>query len=122
MLVLFQITLGMDFLWILVEIWLQVGVQNGAKIDIKGGWKNHEKMMMARMAKKLDIGGYEAARHPCPEPRGGGRRRAKPLLQGLGRMWSWKDEGMRLDTQTLNHLSPRGLVGFVFLKVYTYNH
>ena len=57
MLVVFQITLGMDFLWILVEIWLQVGVQNGAKIDIKGGWKNDEKMMMTRMAKKSDIGG-----------------------------------------------------------------
>ena len=82
MLVLFQITLGMDFLWILVEIWLQVGVQNGAKIDIKGGWKNDEKMMMARMAKKLDIGGYECVRNPCPDPRGGGRRRGKHLLQG----------------------------------------
>ena len=58
MLVLFQITLGMDFLWILVEIWLQVGVQNGAKIDIKGGWKNDEKMMMAVMAKKLDPGAH----------------------------------------------------------------
>ena len=67
----FQITLGMDFLWILVEIWLQVGVQNGAKIDIKGGWKNDEKIMMTRMANKLDIGGYETARQACPEPRGG---------------------------------------------------
>ena len=56
MLVLFQITLGMDFLWILVEIWLQVGVQNGAKIDIKGGWKNDEKMMMARMALRSHMG------------------------------------------------------------------
>ena len=87
MLVVFQITLGMDFLWILVEIWLQVGVQNGAKIDIKGGWKNDEKITMARMAKKMDIGSYGCKNHPCPEPRGGGRRRAKPLLQGLGRMW-----------------------------------
>ena len=87
MLVVFQITLGMDFLWILVEIWLQVGVQNGAKIDIKGGWKNDEKMMMARMAKKLDIGGYGPVRNPCPDPRGGGRRRGKPLLQGSWRRW-----------------------------------
>ena len=54
---------------------------NGARIDIKGGWKNDEKMMMTRMAKKLDIGGYACARPACPEPRGGGRRRAKPLLQ-----------------------------------------
>ena len=49
----------------------QVGSQNGAKIDMKGGWKNDEKMMMARMAKKLDIGGYEPVRNPCPDPRGG---------------------------------------------------
>ena len=56
MLVLFQITLGMDFLWILVEIWLQVGVQNGAKIDVKGGWKNDEKMMMARRALRSHMG------------------------------------------------------------------
>ena len=88
MLVLFQITLGMDFLWILVEIWLQVGVQNGAKIDIKGGWKNDEKMMMTRMAKKLDIGGYDCARRPVQSP---GEGRAIPLLQRLGRMWIWKD-------------------------------
>ena len=27
------------------------------KIDIKGGWKNDEKMMMTRMAKKSDLGG-----------------------------------------------------------------
>ena len=58
MLIVFQITLGMDFLWILVEIWIQAGLQNGAKIDIYGGWKNDEKMMMIRIAKKLDIGGY----------------------------------------------------------------
>ena len=70
MLVVFQITLGMDFLWILVEIWLQVGVQNGAKIDIKGGWKNDEKMMITRMAKKLDFGGYECARNHHSRPQG----------------------------------------------------
>ena len=56
MLVVFQITLGMDFLWILVEIWLQVGVQNGAKIDIKGCWKNDEKMMLTKMALRSHIG------------------------------------------------------------------
>ena len=83
MLVLFQITLGMDFLWILVEIWLQVGVQNGAKIDIKGGWKNDEKTMMTRMAKKLDIGGYGPARNHHSRAWGGGGRRGKPL-PGVG--------------------------------------
>ena len=73
MLVVFQITLGMDFLWILVEIWLQVGVQNGAKIDIKGGWKNCEKTMITRMAKKLDFGGYDRARNHYSRARGGGK-------------------------------------------------
>ena len=28
------------------------------------------------------------------------------------------DERMRLDTQTLNHLSPRGLVGFVIFQMF----
>ena len=81
MLVLFQITLGMDFLWILVEIWLQVGVQNGAKIDIKGGWKNDEKMMLTRIGEKLDFVGYDHIRHQDFGPWGGGGRRGKPLLQ-----------------------------------------
>ena len=36
-------------------------------------------MMMTRMAKKLDIGGCGCVRPDCPESRGGGRRRAKPL-------------------------------------------
>ena len=58
MLVFFQIALEIDFQWILERLWCQVGSQNGARIDIKGGWKNYEKMMMARMVNKLDIGGY----------------------------------------------------------------
>ena len=85
MLVVFQITLGMDFLWILVEIWLQVGVQNGAKIDIKGGWKNDEKMMMARMALRSDMGDPRWVSHLDFRAWGGGGRRDKPLLQG-----SWR--------------------------------
>ena len=91
MLVVFQITLGIDFLWILVEIWLQVGVQNGAKIDIKGGWKNDEKMMMARMAKKLDIGDYGCARNLGPGAQGGGGRRANPPVQGSWEQRDWKE-------------------------------
>ena len=87
MLVFFQIALEIDFQWISERFWCQVGSQNGVRIDIKGGWKNDEKMMMARMAKKLDIGGYDCARNPCPEPRGGGRRRAKPLLQYSKKHW-----------------------------------
>ena len=58
-LVVFQIALEIDFEWILERFWCQVGSQNGVRIDIKGGWKNDEKMMMARTAKKIDIGGYE---------------------------------------------------------------
>ena len=43
-------------------------------------------MMMTRMAKKSDIGGYEPARHLGTRAQGGGGRRAKPLLQSkLGR-------------------------------------
>ena len=74
----------------LERFWRQVGSQNGTKIDTKGGWKNDEKMMMTRMATKSEKDDYGCARPPCPESRGGGRRRAKPL-QGLGRIWSWKE-------------------------------
>ena len=49
--------------------------------------KNDEKMMMTRMAKKLDTGDYDSARPACPEPRGGGGRRAKPLLQYSMKDW-----------------------------------
>ena len=87
MLVFFQIALEIDFQWILERFWCQVGSQNGARIDIKGGWKNDEKMMMTRMATKSDIGDYACARPPCPEPREGGRRRAKPLLQYSTKDW-----------------------------------
>ena len=68
MLIFFQIALEIDFQWIWERFWCQVGSQNRARIDIKGGWKNDEKMMMARMAKKLDIGGYACVRNPCPDP------------------------------------------------------
>ena len=64
-----------------------MGSQNRARIDIKGGWKNDEKMMMTRMANKLDIGGYETVRPACPEPTGGGRRRAKTLHQYSKKHW-----------------------------------
>ena len=122
MLVVFQIALGIDFQWILERFWCQVGNQNGAKIDIKGGWKNDEKMMMTRMAKKLDIGGYECARHPCPEPRGGGRRRAKPLLQYRKKDWM-KELG-----DGCWHASPKppdaqragGIISECVFNIYTY--
>ena len=44
-------------------------------------------MMMTRMAKKMEIGGYECKRNPCPKSRGGGRRRAKPLLRYRKKDW-----------------------------------
>ena len=44
-------------------------------------------MMMTRMAKKLDISGYETIRHHSFGARGGGRRRAKPLLQYRKKDW-----------------------------------
>ena len=55
--------------------------------SIKNMLKNDEKMMTTRMAKKSDIGGYECARNHDPEPRGGGGRRAKPLLQYSTKDW-----------------------------------
>ena len=58
-----------------------------SKNRYKRGWKNDEKMMMARMAKKMDISGYEGKGNPCPEPRGGGRGSAKPLLQYSKKHW-----------------------------------
>ena len=48
-------------------------------------------MMMTRMAKKLDIGGYDWIWHHGFEPRGGGGRRAKPLLQGSWEERDWKE-------------------------------
>ena len=49
-------------------------------------------MMMARMAKKLDIGDYECARNLGTGAQGGGGRRAKPLLQGSWEERDWKEE------------------------------
>ena len=44
-------------------------------------------MMMTRMAKQLDIDAYETIRHHRFGARGGGRRRAKPLLQYSKKHW-----------------------------------
>ena len=66
-------------------------------------------MMMTKMAKKLDIGGYAPIPPDGFESRGGGRRRGKPLLQDL--YWIGETGRMDAETQVRNHLSPRGLVG-----------
>ena len=77
----------MDFSWILVRFWRQVGSQNGAKIDIKGGWKNDEKMMMTRMAKKSDLGGTPAFGTTVLSPGeegGGGLNPSSNTVQRIG--------------------------------------
>ena len=57
---------------------LQVGFQNRAKIDIKGCWRNYEKMMKTKMATKSDLDDHEEETPLGFEARGGGRRRGKP--------------------------------------------
>ncbi len=96
----FRIDLGV----ILAPSWGPKSNQNRLKMC----WKNDEKMMMTRMAKKSHTGDYGWARPDDFGARGGGRRRGKPLLQ------SWRMEleriervgGMEDETKTLNHLSP----------------
>ena len=73
----------MDFGAILEASW----EPEWSKNRYKRGLQNDGKMMMTRMANKLDIGGYETLRLACPEPRGGGRRRAQPLLQYSKKRW-----------------------------------
>ena len=68
-------------------------------------------MMMAWMALRSHMGVREGERHLGNGAQGGGGRRAKPLLQGSWGERDWK--GVEMDsTRTLNHLSPKGLVGF----------
>ena len=77
----FQIALGIDFLMdfgaILAPSWESKWSQNRYKMVLK----NNEKMTMAWMAEKSDIGGYAPTRHLGTRAQGGGGRRAKPLLQ-----------------------------------------
>ena len=56
-----------------------------SKIDKKGCWKNDEKTMTTKIAKKSKIGDHGCVRHHDFGARGGGRRRGKPLFQG-----SWR--------------------------------
>ena len=87
MLAVFQIALGIDFQWIWERFWCQVGRQNGAKIEIFGGWKNDIKNDDDQDVKKLEKGAYGTIRHHRFGARGGGRRRAKPLLQYSKKHW-----------------------------------
>ena len=46
--------LGIDFLWILVDFWKQVGRENGAKIDPKRHRKSDGKMEGTKMATRCE--------------------------------------------------------------------
>ena len=61
--------LFMDFGAILAPSWEPKCSQNRYKRVLK----NDEKMMITRMAKKLDFGGYGCARHQGFGARGGGK-------------------------------------------------
>ena len=67
--------------------WGDLGLQNGAKIDIKGGWKNDVKMMMTRRALRSHMGESGWDCNLDFRAWGGGGRRGKPLLQGSWRRW-----------------------------------
>ena len=74
--------------------------------------------MITRMAKKSHTGDYDHTRHHDFGARGGGGRRAKPLLQGSWRKLEDQVEGMNAETQARNRLSPRGLVGLILYYIH----
>ena len=99
--------LGIDFLWILVDFWRQVGEENGAKIDPRRHRKSDGKVDSVKIAKKLQQAVTTLCETRGPEPWGGGRGRGKPLPEGRG-------EGGR-GLRPVHHAKPpqpRGLVGF----------
>ena len=76
-------------------------------MESKIGLKNDQKLDPEMDRAKIDQGAeneqMKSRGTASSGPRGGGRRRGKPLLGGM------------LDKNLLlNHLSPRGLVGFLF--------
>ena len=46
--------LGIDFLWILVDFWKQVGKENGTKIDPRRHRKSDGKMEGTKMATRCE--------------------------------------------------------------------
>ena len=58
-----------------------MGSQDGTKIDEKRCWKNDEKTMTTKIAKKSNIGAYGGVGPDGFGAQGGGRRRGKPLLK-----------------------------------------
>ena len=85
--IVFRSSFWIDFLPIFCRFWSHLGGQDGAKIDRKRCWKNVEKMMMTRMAKKSDIDGHGWIWNQDFEPRGGEGRRGKPFLQYSIKHW-----------------------------------
>ena len=67
--------LGIDFWWILVDFWRQVGKENGAKIDPKRHRKSDGKLDRMKMAKKSQQAVTRRPDRRGPEPWGGGRGR-----------------------------------------------
>ena len=62
---------GIDFLSIFDGFGFHLGSQDGAKIDEKRCWKNDEKTMTTKMAKKSHTGDYDHSRHHDFGARGG---------------------------------------------------
>ena len=58
-----------------------MGTKMEQKSIKKTSWKNDEKTMTTKMAKKSNIGAYAGVRPDDFGARGGGRRRGKPLLK-----------------------------------------
>ena len=104
--------LGIDFLWILVDLWRQVGEENGAKIDPRRHRKSDGKVDSVKIAKKLQQAVTTLCDPRGPGPWGGGRGRGKPLPEGRG-------EGGR-GLRPVHHAKPpqpRGLVGFIIVFI-----
>ena len=103
----FQIILGIDFLWIWQRFLLQVGSRYAPKIDIKRVLKNDEKMMITRMANKLHVGGYDCARNgrsrALGRRKGGGINPSSRELEEMGLNGCWDEDF----TKVLDHLSPK---------------
>ena len=62
--------LGIDFLWILVDFWKQVGRENGAKIDPKRHRKREGKVDSIKMAKNSQKDVLTLCDPRGPGPRG----------------------------------------------------
>ena len=73
--------LGIDFLWILVDFWKQVGKENVAKIDPKRQRKSDGKMEATKMARRSKNDATTTRGGGGPEPWGG------PPLQGGPNHW-----------------------------------